>query len=178
MILVRLTNEMKDLLKKLKGKTFVGYSATEIYQGETVYDGIIYVQTDSVFIKISNKEIEIPWFGEGNKTEHIFSFHCEEVEEIFGIRESVVKENIEKIELVNDTIKIPTQNYEITLDMAVIISTKTHKYIISRGWMFGEYLDVNVDKNLDAIYSVAQVVEEWNNFGEWEVFVERTIEQL
>ena len=55
------------------------------------------------------------------------------------------------------------QNYEITFDMALVITTSAHKYIISRGWQFDEILDGHVDRELNDIYPVEKVVEEWNN---------------
>jgi len=179
MIEARLTSEMKEVLKRLKGVAFVGYSATEFYAGETVHDGKIYLRVGDGTIKISNEEKEIPWFKNKDTSdwEEIFSFSCTEtIEE--GEQKISLKETIEKVKIITDYIKIPQKNYEIALDMAVIIVTEAHRYIISRGWHFEESLDINVDKNFDEIYPVAQILEEWNNFGEWEVEVNRVVQEL
>ena len=179
MVEARFTNKMKDVLKSLKGFELVGYSATEFYAGETVHDGKVYLHVGDRTIKISNEGKQIPWFkhSELGDWEEIFSFSCEETFEKRK-QKMVIKESIEKVEIVTDYIKIPQKNYEISLDMAVIIATKAHRYVISRGWHFGEYLDVNLDKNFDEIYPVARVLEDWNNFGEWEVEVKRIIQEL
>lgn len=180
MINARFTLEMKDILKKMKGAEFLCYSASEIYAGETIHDGGIYLQTSNVLVKISNVERSIPWFKHKylSDRENIFCFHCEEVGQKQGSDTVFVREKIENIELVTDYIKILQAEYEIALDMALIITTSKRRYVISRGWHFGEYLDINTDKDYNDIYPVQQVIEEWNNFGEWEVNVERKIEKL
>ena len=78
MIEARFTNEMIDLLKCLKGLEFVGYSATDLYAGETIHDGKVYLQVGTKTIKISNEEKQIPWFKSKDLSdlENIFSFSC------------------------------------------------------------------------------------------------------
>ncbi len=179
MIEARFTSEMREMLKSLKGFELVGYSATELYAGKTVHDGNVYLHVGGGTIRISNKEKQIPWFRNKDLSdiEEIFSFSCVETFEQ-GEQTIAIKERIEEVELITDYIKIPQKNYEIALDMALIIVTEAHRYVISRGWHFGEYLDINVDKDYDDMYSAKQAVEEWNNFGEWEVEVNRVIQQL
>lgn len=179
MIEARFTNKMKDILKSLKGCDFVGYSVTEFYEGKTVHDGKIYLHVADRIIKIFNKGKQIPWFQTKDLSdlEEIFSFACAETFEQ-GKQKNVVKETIKKVSIITDYIKIPQENYEIVLDMAVLIETEAHRYIISRGWQFEECLDMNIDKKYDEVYPVEQVVEEWNNFGEWEVNIKRDIEEL
>ena len=130
--------------------------------------------------KISNKEKQIPWFQNKdlNDREDIFCFHCEKFCCMQNVDTVLVQEKIENIELITDYIKIPQKEYEIVLDMALIISTRMHRYVISRGWYFEECLDINVDKNYDDIYPLKQVVEEWDNYGEWKVDVKRVVEKL
>ncbi|MBQ8323030.1 MAG: hypothetical protein IJX91_03605 [Clostridia bacterium] len=62
MIEARFTSEMRNILKKLKGAEFICYSASEIYAGETIYDGVIYIRANNISIKVSNEEMQIPWF--------------------------------------------------------------------------------------------------------------------
>ncbi|MBQ8375272.1 MAG: hypothetical protein IJX98_06865 [Clostridia bacterium] len=180
MIKAGFTTEMKNILKKLKGAEFICYSASKFHAGETVHDGVIYIHANNVSIKVSNEEMQIPWFNhkELNTIEDIFVFHCEETFEKARKNVVFVQEKIEEMELIADCVKIPKEEYEITLDMALIIITKAHRYVLSRGWYFGESLSIDVDKNYDEIYPIKQVVEEWNNFGEWEVKVNRVIEKL
>jgi len=179
MIEARFTNEMIDLLKCLKGVEFVGYSATDLYAGETIYDGKVYLQVGTKTIKISNEEKQIPWFKSKDLSdlENIFSFSCLETIEQ-GEQKFVVKERIKSVKIITDYINIPQKNYEIALDMALVIVTEAHSYIISRGWIFGEYLDINMDKGFDDIYSLSQVKEEWNNFGDWEIVAKRVTQEL
>lgn len=179
MIEARFTSEMRDILKEVIGVELIGYSASAIYAGETVHDGEIYFHFSDRTIKIFNETRKISWFKHKDLSdvEDIFSFSCTEtIEE--AKQKKLVQERIEKIEIITDYIKIPKKNYDIALDMALIIVTSGHRYMISRGWQFGEYLDINIDKNYDEIYSVEQVIEDWNNFGEWEVAVVRGIQQL
>ncbi len=180
MIEARFTSEMKDVLKGLKGFELVGYSATELYMGETVYDGKIYLHVGDSTIKISNEEKQIPWFKNKDLSdrENIFCFHCEKFGCIQKMDTVLVQEKIENIELITDYIKIPQEEYEIALDMALIIETNKHRYMFSRGWYFDESLEISVDKNYDDIYPIKQAVEEWNNFGEWEVDIKRVIGKL
>ena len=179
MIEARFTYKMKELLKGLKGCELVGISATEFFAGETVHDGKVYLCVGDRIIKISNESKKISWFKHKDlsEIEEIFSFSCEKTFEQ-GKQKILIQDTIEKVSLITDYITIPQKNYEIALDMAVIIGMGSHKYIISRGWYFGEYLDISVDKNYDDIYSLAQVVEDWNNFGEWKVDIKRVVEEL
>lgn len=179
MIEARFTTEMRGLLKSLKGLEFVGYSATEFYEGKTVFDGKVYLHIGDSTIKVFNESKRISWFKSKDLSdlEEIFSFACIRTCEQ-GQQTILIKEEIEEIKIVTDYIKIPQKNYEIILDMALIVETTAHKYIISRGWFFGEYLDVLVDKNLDDEYSTMRVIEDWNNDGEWDVDVKRIVEKL
>ena len=164
----------------MKGFELVGYSATEFYAGKTVHDGKVYLHVGDSTIKISNEEKQITWFKNKDLSdrENIFCFHCEKFGCVQKVDTVLIQEKIENIELVTDYIKIPQKEYEIALDMALIIVTGMRRYVISRGWYFEECLDINVDKNYDDIYSINQVVEEWDNYGEWKVDVKRVIEEL
>ena len=182
MIDARFTKEMRDVLKKLQGAEFVGYSTAKGCPN-VFYSGIVNLQTSNGQIKISNKAKQIPWFKgkELSDREEIFAFHCEETP--MHCREKdenfiSVREKIEGIEIITDKVEIPEKAYKITLDMAVIFYVGSHRYMISRGFYFTEYLELSLDQNYDAIYSLKQALEDWNNSGEWMVTIERVVEKL
>lgn len=136
------------------------------------------MHVDNVTMKLSNEEKRIPWFKNGDLSEEeIFSFVCEKTVEQ-GKQKIFIKEKINKVKIITDYIKIPQENYEIALDMAVTIETEAHQYVISRGWYFGQYLDVFVDKNLADDYPVGREAEDWSNGGEWKVVVKRVVHEL
>ncbi|MBQ7340406.1 MAG: hypothetical protein IJW43_06100 [Clostridia bacterium] len=180
MINARFSSEMRGIIRKIINEQFVGYKVKEIDERGTITDGIIHIFTENLSLIISNEEKKIPWFDSQSLSseEQICVFQCVNGDKKQRQDIMVVNEKIKKIEIITDYIKIPTKKYEIALDMALIIKTDMHEYMISRGWYFEECLTISKDKDLEDVYSIKQVQEEWNNFGEWEVFVERRIEEL
>ena len=182
MIDARFTKEMRDVLKKLQGAEFVGYSKVEGCPN-VFYNGIVNLQTSNGQLKISNKAKQIPWFKnkELSNVEEIFTFHCEEPRMYCQGKDEkfiFVREKIERIEIITDKVEILEKAYKITLDMALIFYVGGHRYMISRGFYFTECLELYVDQSYEAIYSVKQAMEDWNNFGEWTVTIERVVEKL
>lgn len=162
-----------EILKNIIGKEFVSYSAKRI-QFNASYNGEVFINANSSFIKLYAEEKEITWFCDDklHNSENIFGFNCEmsnnQGEEII-----LVNDVISGIDVITDFVSIPQKNYYIELDMALIIKTQSHNYIFSRAWYFDESIDINIDKNYDDIYSINKVKESWNNAEEWDVKVER-----
>lgn len=177
MIEARFSPQMKEILKKLKGEEFISYGSKEISVDGSAYNGAINLQTSNVTLRISNEGKQIPWF-KGETKEEVFSFSCEKIDVLKDGKVIFVKEKIDEVSLIYDTITIPEKNYQIVFDMALIIKTEKHLYLISREWHFLECLNINLDKDYDDIYPIKKVMEDWNNFGNWQVDVDRKVERL
>ena len=62
---------------------------------------------------------------------------------------------------------------KVAFDMAIIIKCQTRTIIFSRGWHFSEVISVMSDTA--EVYPVANVVSDWENDGDNQVTVDRTI---
>ena len=154
MIKAKFTSQMIETLKQLKGKNFISYSASKEASVTRIFNGIVCINTDGFSVKLVNATTVIPWLT-SNETEDIFSFTCQETKEDIKGKIFPIGEKIESVEVITDYVKIPSNDYEITLDMAVILSTPSHKYTFSRSYFFIEMLHVDIDKDFNEIYSIA-----------------------
>lgn len=187
MINAKFSDQMIGTLKKLKGKQFISF----FIDGDDFTDRsycIIRIKTDAFCIDIMNEEQELPFLKSpvGN-TEELSCFSCSEKNvdspftpyiENIGFKEIPIGEKIDKVMLITDIVSIKQENYDITLDMALIIQTNKHQYTFARQWYFDEQIFVYIDKNYDVIYPVEEVKSSWSNYGELYVDVERTIKEL
>ena len=185
MIKAKFSNEMIKHLEKLKNANFEKYIIDNETNGLSTYCKLG-INTDSICLDILNEESSVNWFKTDCHIDKedisIFSCKIRENNEIFKpyIEESevisiVVNEKISNVKIVSDIINVNSGEYIIDYDMAIIIETEQHSYVFSRGWFFNEEIYVNVDKEIDDIYSIKEVKESWSNDGEFNVEVNRDI---
>lgn len=188
MIKAKFSNEMKKQLEKLKDSIFVKYIIDNETKGISTYCKLG-IDSTNVCLDILNEETSMDWFvnDEGICKEDISVFSCKvrQDKEIFepyieesDVIEIDVNEKIDNVHIVSDVIDVNNGEYIIDYDMAIIIETEKHKYIFSRGWFFNEEIYVNIDKDIDDIYSIKEVKESWSNDGELTVKVNRMVKEI
>lgn len=187
MIVARFTEQMTDSLKKLKGEKFVSYFIDDDNLLDRSYC-VLRIKTGHFCLDIMNEEQEFPFLNSpAGDAEELSCFSCLETSTDtpfhpyvvgIGYKEIAVDENVCKVSLISDQISIQQENYEIILDMALIIQTDKHKYIFARKWYFDEQIYVYIDEDYDKIYSVDEVRKSWSNDGEFFVEVKRMITEL
>lgn len=177
-----INHEMTAMLRELIGQMFLSYDYASFFE-EQVY-GNLKINTEKFSIELRNEIEKFPFY---DTVEDISCFSCKKrlPEEPFTpysqgepIAKKEIHEKIRSVQIVNDTINVNQGEYQCSFDMAVIIHTTEHRYIFSRGWFFGETIDVNVDRRFDDIYSIQQVIDDWSNDGENEVVVKRSTKSL
>ncbi len=176
----KFTNEMIEIIKTIKGKTFCSYDCAKFL--DEAY-GNIRINLNDFSIEFLNETKETHFW---DSFEDISCFSCKKVDinSTFkpycdeDFQNYSINEKIQQIQIISDTISINNKEYEISFDMAVIINTEKHNYIFSRGWFFGEVISINVDKNYDEIYPVKQVIDDWDDDGKNNVAVSRCVKVL
>lgn len=188
MINAKFSDKMKNQLKKLKDSIFIKYIIDNETKGASTYCKLG-IDSTNIRLDILNEEISVDWFtnNEDICKEDIAVFSCKirKDEETFKpyIKESEVmsidvNERIKNVQIVSDIINVDYDEYIIDYDIAIVIETEKHKYVFSRGWFFNEEIYINIDKNIDDIYSISEVKESWSNDRELNVEVNRKIINL
>ena len=80
--------------------------------------------------------------------------------------------------MVRDTIEINANHENAVFDMAIVIRTDKNTYMIARDWQYSELIHIYNHENYDDVYPVSEVIDNWNNFGEYSVNVKRTVVYL
>lgn len=159
---VGFNDQMIDTLSSMIGKTL-----KEIKYDEDNCTGFgnVALIVDEQILEISNRE-DMDGFDEEYESSH---FACSYVEEFIpvvnnaDIKTMTINEVVQDINIVNDLIDIDSQDYHIDYDMAIEIVTDQHKYVISRGYYYSEIITISVDKEMDEIYPVSKVIEDWQD---------------
>ncbi len=187
MVKAKFTKQMIEIIQTLKGKTFISYFMDDDIFFDKSYC-LIRIKTDSACLDLMNEIQEFPFLKSPvGDTEELSCFTCQEknINEPFkpylvdiGYKEINVNEKISEVSIISDKITITQENYTIDLDMALVIKTSHHTYIFSRQWYFDEHIFIHIDKDFNSIYSIDDVKQSWDNDGEFQVEVERTIVRL
>jgi len=185
MVKAKFSNEMIKYIEQLKNSNFIKYFIDNQTNGASAYCKLG-IESNNICLDIFNEETSVEWFinDDGVNKEDISVFSCKirEDNENFKpyIEESeiesvIVNEKINNVKIVSDIINVNNGEYVIDYDMAIIIETEQHNYVFSRGWFFSEEIYINVDKDINDIYSVKEVKESWSNDGEFNVEVKRVV---
>lgn len=175
MVYATLSGKMVDLLRSMIGNELVSYECA--VQNNEIY-GNLRINTSGGAVEVVNEVQELPFF---DGCEDISFFRCCEAPTdkpfVSFCDEPVsvvpVSDKISEIEIVRDVVRVNDGNYEIAFDMAIIIKCQTRTIIFSRGWHFSEVISVMSDTA--EVYPVANVVSDWENDGDNQVTVDRTI---
>lgn len=188
MIKAKFNNLMLENLKKIKGSKLLCYLTDDMYDGNVSY-GKVGLETNNGCLDVYNEETSVDWFDiDGEKTkEDISMFSCKERKEgeefvpyinKTNVIRHEVDEYINSIKIVTDFVRINNEEYSIDYDIAIIIKTDSHKYTISRGWLFSEEIYISIDDDCNDIYSITDEINDWNNDGDYSVEVKRTIKEI
>lgn len=164
MIDVTLSANMLKILKSMVGHTFCSCTYADFPPNEAY--GNVLISLDNFSIELCNRLVVLPYFG---TFEDISRFACWIKTGSFKpdcsspIQVHPVNEKILSVSVIEDRISVNGGEYEITFDMAVVIKTECHSYIFSRGWYFAESMYVNIDKTLDEIYPLEEVIDDWSD---------------
>ena len=75
--------------------------------------------------------------------------------------------------VISDQITIQEGTYQIEFDEAIVIKTVKDVYMISRDWQYSELIHIYNHEDYDTVYPIKEVIDNWNNFGEYSVKVKR-----
>lgn len=175
MIKAKFTSKMRDSLRKLIGDSLISYNGA--FMNQTAY-GNVQLNTKHFSLELRNEVRALPLFAE---VEDISSFSCVTKPAGFTFepyckepwKTVMVDEKITDVSIISDTITVNNNEYSISFDMAVIITTENHQFVFSRGWFFSETIDASVDKNFNDIYPICRVIADWNDDGNRKVSVIR-----
>ena len=179
MIEVKFDNKMIKTLSQMIGKQFVSYKCgADTKQFLRSYGNILFILKD-FSVELTNYQCAFPFF---DRIEDVACFSCRLMNEseIFipccdeKVIEISINEKIKGIQIVNDTIFVKEENYEISIDNALILMCEENTYIFSRDIWFSETIDIDKNKDINDIYPIKKVIEDWNNDGEYTVTVKRT----
>lgn len=84
-----------------------------------------------------------------------------------------IDEKIIDISIITDKIDIDGK-YELEFDEAIIVKTPQNSWMIYREWQYSELIHITNNKGYDEVYPICDVIENWNNYGEYNVKVVRT----
>ena len=131
--------------------------------GDNMCFGNLVLKVDGKLIEISNYEDMDGW-DEDYESAH---FTCKYVDNYIprvnnvGTKHIDINETIQGINVIYD--EVDDEFYKFNYDMAIEIVTDHHKYVISRGYYYSEIITISVDKEMDEIYPVSQVIEDWQD---------------
>lgn len=183
MVEAKFTDEMRDILRGMKGKTFKSYEgAPERFRRDQEFYGNIRINLGRESIDFTNLEQPTDFAG---AIEDVSCFKCKKAEKdsafepytTFPHLIYMVNERIKSVALVIDKVYVPAEDYEIEFDMALVIRTAHSVYTFTRGWYYWESIEVNVDRDKEMPYPIEQVQTDWDNIQE-NVTIKRRIEEL
>lgn len=183
MIEAKFSPDMRETIKRMKGKTFKSYEGVPEFQKMPVeFYGNFRINLGQEAISFTNLERPTQFPG---TVEEVSCFECEKVE-----KESIfepylagphlvymVNERIKSVAIVIDKIHVPDEDYDIEFDMALVIRTTHSVYTFTRGWYYWESIEVNIDKEKEMPYPIEDVQTDWDNIQN-NVTIQRRIEEL
>ena len=178
---------MIQMLQSIVGKQFLSFEMDSSVEGQSY--GTARLIFDNTAILLKNEEEEIAMFENDDVPyEEASKFTCSisnpELPFSPGIVNAAVKkreinEIVTDVEIISDTIKGVEHGIDIIIDMAVVIRTEKHAYTFSKSHVwFDEAIYVNIDKDMENICPVLSDLSLWNNDGEWNVTIDRSVRIL
>ncbi len=176
MIKFKFNSDILNAFKNLIDKKFISY---EYGSGEEEFNrayGNIRLNFEDYNLDICNIEKTVNIFGEDDD---ISFFECSVSNQDFkpyideDITKTTVNETITEISIVEDEIIINKDENHIFFDQAIIIKTKNNIYMFSRDWQYSELITISNNDNYDTIYPIKKAKADWNNFGEYDIIVNR-----
>ena len=182
MVVAQFTEEMINKLSEIKGKRFISFEC-EKGDGFSRAFGNIRMNFEDCSIELINDIEALPFY---DSIEDIAVFSCKEVDSnvpfipmvITETRIVPVDEVVKSIRIINDEIVINDGDYSITMDVGLVIDTESQTYMFSKGIWFSEIISISYNDDINSIYPIESVINDWNNDGEDKVIVNRTEQTL
>lgn len=182
MLYATFTKEMKGLLRSMVGKTMKSYEG-DFCGTKRVY-GVCRIHLGRFSIELQNEVQGMPFF-EGEEDIPVFTCRMIGENDPFWPETQgaetlsyMVDEKIREVDIATDVIRVNTDEYEITIDHALIIKTDRHCYSFYKDWMYGETINIVVTDSEPELYPIEKVKEEWSDQGEDRISVRRTVQPL
>ncbi|MCR4721280.1 MAG: hypothetical protein K5655_06110 [Lachnospiraceae bacterium] len=162
------SDDMITVLKELIGKTFKSYECNK--SGVDVVYGKVRLNLGTFSVDLYNYTKPIPFYGELEE-EDISCFSCELADKNVDFRPCekdqtahlyMIDERINGVEIIRDKIFVGNNEYEITMDQALILRSRYNVYSFYRDWFFGETIRIGVDRREETVLSVDDVKKQWN----------------
>ena len=165
MIQAIFTENMTELLRSMKGKTFKSYE----YLRDTPFptaEGNLRINLGRFAIDLFCLFREVEYFGE---TEEMSILSCAKADLksdfepylIGEARQYLVDEVVKGVEVVRDHVDYNEGECVIDMDVALVIRTNFNTYTFSRGIWFSETLDIAESKSPDEVVGVPSIEELW-----------------
>lgn len=182
MVIAKFTDEMINILSEIKGKRFISFECEED-DGFSRSFGNIRINFEDYSIELINDIEALPFY---DSIEDIAVFSCKKVDsnvpfEPMAITETrivPVDEVVKSIKVINDEIVVNDGEYSITIDEGLVIYTESQTYMFSKGIWFSEIINISSNDDINSIYPIESVINDWNNDGEDKVVVNRTEQTL
>lgn len=180
-------NTMTQMLHSMIGRRFLSFERDTSAEGQSYC--VVRLNFDNTSLLLKNEEEEIATFEDNVAPyEEAAKFTCtiSNPNQPFpsglvgvAIKKHVVDELVVSVAIVSDTIQCVEHGMNIVIDMALIIRTENHTYIFSKSHVwFDEVIYINIDKDMDDICPLPSDLNLWDNDGEWNVTIERSVRAL
>lgn len=180
MVDITFTPEMRVILESMIGQRLVSLECERLENTQETYDNLL-ITTDAQRIELINEEEPTAYFG---GVKDISRFVCRRIATGEPFRQFVMGEtpmkyplqgSVTGINIVDDHISLPEDQYDIRLSMAVVMHTTEGDIAFLRGWHFDEQITVIRDEDYqNALRPIEQVESDWAEEGE-PITVERRI---
>ena len=178
MIEMKLTDEMIDILKSIKGKKILSLQCSKIDEWSRTY-GNFRINFIDFSIDFTNEIRTVPFF---DSIEDVAGFECvktnNDTQFTPGIDRKIqvvpFDEEILSIEIINDEIEVNNGEYQVSFDEAILIHTEARTIMFAKTVWFSELIYILFKDDYDKIYSVESVKRDWSNGGDYKVSVKRS----
>ena len=181
MVYATFNNEMRTLLRDIKGKVLVGVEyLPEKNDCDAAY-GILRIHLENYNIDLVNEQKPFPFY---DGVEDMSCFACHKTDKMASFKPFVISSQkskfigihkmITRVEIMNDVIHINHDEYVISFDVALIIHTADHIYMFARDVWFSEIISIRDNDDYERVFSMRDLIESWNNEGESVVKIDRT----
>ena len=164
------TDEMLNVLREMKGKTFKSYEydATDKFDHATFR---LRLNLGTFAIDLSNELHMLPLWGRDEPdaiVDEIAYFKCEKAKLSdpfpYGIETKayMVDERIKAVRVIRNEIYIEKFDFTVIMDYALIIETRWHTYAFSREVSFGDDITIAMD-SIAKVFTNEQVIADWSD---------------
>ena len=167
MVEITFTHEMREVLAKMKGKTFKSYEGYFPGGWGTVIADAMRINLGSFAVDLRCLDREVENWREVDGYDPPTCLTCSESPkgEPFGyntgrIETRLVGERIIGVEIVRDIIESDSKLVS-AIDVAIVISTKRAVYTFSRGVWFDRNIYPRIGERIDIPYTVEECAEDW-----------------